>query len=425
MLLGVIADDLTGATDVALMLSREGMRVVQTVGVPQSADSLPDADAVVVSLKSRTNPPEEAISWSLAACDALLGAGAQQILFKYCSTFDSTDKGNIGPVTDALMQRLGVHYTIACPAFPANGRSVYQGHLFVGAQLLSDSPMKDHPLTPMRESNLVNVLQPQSKHAIGLVPFSVVEQGAEAVRAAFQALAAKGPAIGVADAVTNQHLRTLGKAFAGHALLTGGSGIALGLPDNFRAAGLLQSQRREAGFAAPKGHAAILAGSCSAATRGQVADAKSKGIETFEIDAVALAEKRLSAETVLAWASSRLGAKPVLIYSTAEPDIVRQIQDRFGRDAAGAMVEHCLADIAKGLTAQGVTRLVVAGGETSGAVVTALGISMLEIGPEIDPGVPWTLAADGKRIALALKSGNFGTPDFFTKSLAMLDEMQR
>lgn len=420
MLLGVIADDLTGATDVALMLAREGMKVVQTVGVPTSAAALPEADAVVVSLKSRTVPPQDAIDWSLAACEALLGAGAKQILFKYCSTFDSTDKGNIGPVTDALMQRLGSTYTIACPAFPANGRSVFQGHLFIGSMLLSDSPMKDHPLTPMRDANLVRVLQPQTKHPVGLVPFGTVEQGPDAVRSAFQLLAKTGPAIGVADAVTNDHLRTLGAAFAGEKLLTGGSGIALGLPENFRKAGLLAPQSTGRAFVAPQGYTAILAGSCSAATRGQVSDAKAKGIEAFEIDPVALAEKRLTAAQIVEWAVPRLGTKPVMVYSTAEPDAVRAIQERFGRDEAGAMVEHLLADIARGLAQKGVTRLVVAGGETSGAVVSALGVTMLEIGPEIDPGVPWTLAADGHAIALALKSGNFGTEDFFTKSLAML-----
>jgi len=420
MLLGVIADDLTGATDVALMLSREGMRVVQTVGVPQSASALPDADAVVVSLKSRTNPVEEAVAWSLQACEALLGAGAKQILFKYCSTFDSTDKGNIGPVTDALMKRLGARYTIVCPAFPENGRSVFQGHLFVGSTLLSDSPMKDHPLTPMRESNLVKVLQPQTTLPVGLVPFATVEQGADAVRAAFEALAKAGPAIGVADAVTNAHLRILGEAFADQPLLTGGSGIALGLPENFRKKGVLKARTHAPEFYAPKGSTAILAGSCSAATRGQVADAIAKGVEAYAIDPVVLAEKRVSAASILDWAKPKLGQKPILIYSTAEPDQVRAIQERYGRDEAGAMVEHCLGDIARGLAEAGVTRLVVAGGETSGAVVGALGVSMLEIGPEIDPGVPWTLAADGKRLALALKSGNFGTPDFFTKSLAML-----
>ena len=420
MLLGVSADDLTGATDVALMLAREGMRVVQMVGVPSSSTQFPSADAVVISLKSRTNPPEEAVEWSLLSCEALINAGAQQILFKYCSTFDSTNEGNIGPVIDALMKRLGTPYTIACPAFPANGRSVFQGHLFVGSSLLSDSPMKDHPLTPMRDSNLVRVLQPQTTLPVGLVPFATVESGVDAVRSAFEKLAENGPVIAVADAVTNEHLRILGAAFAGQKLLTGGSGIAIGLPANFRQAGLLNTTINVSDFVAPKGYSAILAGSCSAATRGQVADAKAKGVEAFEIDPIALAENRLSAPTILEWAAPRLGEKPILVYSTAEPDAVRAIQERYGRDKAGAMVEHLLADIAIGLSSLGVTRLVVAGGETSGAVVSALGVSMLEIGPEIDPGVPWTLAADGKTVALALKSGNFGTPDFFTKSLTML-----
>jgi uncharacterized protein YgbK (DUF1537 family) len=280
--------------------------------------------------------------------------------------------------------------------------------------------MKDHPLTPMRDSNLVRVLQRQTKIPVGLVPFQTVAQGGSAIKEAFAALAASGPAIGVADAITNDDLRALGAAFDGHTLLTGGSGIALGLPENFRKAGLLAEKSAHRPFVAPSGHTAILAGSCSAATRGQVADAIAKGIEVFAIDPVALADGRLTSDTLLNWAIPRLGSKPVLIYSTAEPEAVRAIQERFGRDEAGAMVEQLLADTARGLARAGVTRLVVAGGETSGAVVSALGVTMLEIGPEIDPGVPWTLAADGTTMALALKSGNFGTPDFFTKSLEML-----
>jgi uncharacterized protein YgbK (DUF1537 family) len=421
MLLGVIADDLTGATDVALMLAREGMRVVQTVGVPAQGARLPEADAVVVSMKSRTNPAAEAVQWSLQACEALLAAGARQILFKYCSTFDSTDEGNIGPVTEALIERLGAAFTVACPAFPENGRSVYQGHLFVGSTLLSDSPMKDHPLTPMRDSNLVRVLQRQTRLPVGLVPFQTVAKGPEATRSAFAALAKDGPVIGIGDAITNDDLRVLGEAFDGLPLLTGGSGIALGLPRNFRGAGLLAETPARRVFVAAPGKTAVLAGSCSAATRGQVADAIAKGVEAFALDPVAIAEGRMTAGSVLGWALPRLGTTPVLVYSTAEPDSVRAVQERFGRDASGQMIEHLLGEVAKGLASAGVTRLVVAGGETSGAVVGALGISILEIGPEIDPGVPWTLAADGQTMALALKSGNFGTPDFFTKALAMLD----
>ncbi len=280
--------------------------------------------------------------------------------------------------------------------------------------------MKDHPLTPMRDANLVRVLARQTHLPVGLVPFQTVEQGAAATRAAFEALAKDGAAIGIGDAVTDRHLRTLGEAFDGQPLLTGGSGIALGLPENFRRAGLLKPSAGPRAFEAPAGHSAILAGSCSAATRGQVKDAIERGVPAFALDPVAIAEKRTGAEDVLAWAKPRLGSGPVLVYSTAAPEDVRAVQARFGREEAGAMIERLLGEVAKGLAAAGVTRLVVAGGETSGAVVGALGVSMLEIGPEIDPGVPWTRAADGQPLALALKSGNFGTIDFFTKSLALL-----
>ena len=420
MLLGVIADDLTGATDVALMLSREGMRVVQTVGVPEQGKPLPQADAVVVSMKSRTNPAEEAVAWSLQACEALLAAGARQILFKYCSTFDSTDQGNIGPVADALMQRLGSRLTIACPAFPENGRSVYLGHLFVGEMLLSDSPMKDHPLTPMRDSSLVRVLQRQTKTPVKLLRQQTVAQGSKAVRDQLQALAQDGPVMVVADAISNQDLRVLGEAMADEKLLTGGSGIALGLPDNFRRSGLLGPRSATSLFDAPKGPAVILSGSCSAATNGQVAYAQAQGVPSLGLDPLAIADNKQSVTTVLDWAKAQRQDAPFMIFSTAAPESIKQVQERLGRERSGALIEHLLADVARHLFDAGVRRFVVAGGETSGAVVQGLGVSMLEIGPEIDPGVPWTRAADGKPIALALKSGNFGTPDFFLKALAML-----
>jgi 3-dehydrotetronate 4-kinase len=420
MLLGVIADDLTGATDVALMLSREGMRVVQTVGVPEKGKPLPDADAVVVSMKSRTNPVDEAIAWSLQACEALLQSGAKQILFKYCSTFDSTDQGNIGPVADALMKRLDSRLTIACPAFPENGRSVYLGHLFVGEMLLSDSPMKDHPLTPMRDSNLVRVLQRQTLTPVKLVTQQTVAKGVAAVRQTMQGLSEKGPVMVVADAISNQDLRILGEAMADEVLLTGGSGIALGLPDNFRRAGLLKDVKGTTTFVAPKGPSVILSGSCSAATNGQVAYAQAHGVPSLGLDPLAIAEKTQTVETVIDWAHAQIGEKPFLIYSTAAPEAVKQIQERLGRDQSGHLIEALLAGVAHRLAQLGVCRFVVAGGETSGAVVQGLGVSMLEIGPEIDPGVPWTLAADGRPLALALKSGNFGTQDFFVKALAML-----
>ena len=241
MLLGVIADDLTGASDVALMISRQGMKTVQTIGVPSRAD-FGDAEAVVVALKSRTIAASEAVALSLAAARALRSAGAEQLLFKYCSTFNSTDAGNIGPVTEALLDFVGSDLTIACPAFPAAGRSIYLGHLFVGDMLLSDSPMKDHPLTPMRDANLARVLRRQVKGPVGLVPLALVERGAAAIRDAFQAARAEGKRILIVDAIRDEHLRAIGAACADMPLITGGSGIAMGLPDNFRAAARLASR---------------------------------------------------------------------------------------------------------------------------------------------------------------------------------------
>ncbi len=412
MYLGCIADDLTGATDVALMLQNAGMRTVQVIGVPAGLGQV-DADAVVVALKSRTAPAAEAVAHSLAALDWLRKQGARQILFKYCSTFDSTDAGNIGPVADALLDAMGAPFTVACPAFPTNKRTVYLGHLFVGEQLLSDSPMKDHPLTPMRDANLARVLGRQTKRKVGLVSLPTVRQGAIAMRDAFAKLKESGHAYAVVDAVADEDLLALGAACAELPLLTGGSGIAMGLPANF---GIRRGG--DAAFPAVGGHAAVLSGSCSAQSNAQVADWM-KARPSFRIDPLQLADGADLAAAALAWAKPLLAAGPVLVYATANPDAVRKAQARLGAQRAGELVEQCLAQIARGLVGQGVRRLVVAGGETSGAVVNALGVRGLKIGPQIDPGVPWTQSLGEPRLALALKSGNFGTVDFFDKALGM------
>jgi uncharacterized protein YgbK (DUF1537 family) len=414
MLLGCIADDLTGATDLALMLSRGGMRVVQVMGVPET---LPDADAIVVALKSRTIPAAEAVDLSLASARALLRAGAAQLYFKYCSTFDSTDQGNIGPVTGALMELLGSTVTIACPAFPENGRTIFKGHLFVGDRLLSDSPMRDHPLTPMRNSNLVEVLQRQTTRQVGLIQYDTVEQGPDAVRAALSA--GDGGKIFIVDALRDAHLRTIGTAIADLRLITGGSGIALGLPENFRRSGKLRASAASPRRTAPGGRAAILAGSCSAATQGQVAAAIASGMPACCVSPTKLADGSQSAEEISAWAISQ-PPQPVLIYSTAAPGAVKSAQAALGTQRAAEIVEQAFAAVARALVRNGFSRLIVAGGETSGAVVQSLGVRALAIGDEIDPGVPWTYALDGAELALALKSGNFGAADFFTKAWAKL-----
>jgi uncharacterized protein YgbK (DUF1537 family) len=417
--LGCIADDLTGATDVALMLQNAGMCTIQAIGVPERSDSaaLQDADAVVVALKSRTSAPAEAVAQSLAALAWLRAQGAGQILFKYCSTFDSTDAGNIGPVADALLDALGAGFTVACPAFPTNKRTIYQGHLFVGEQLLSDSPMKDHPLTPMRDANLVRVLGRQTKRKVGLVALPTVRQGAAALRENFEALKRSGYAYAIVDAVSDEDLLALGAACAELPLLTGGSGIAMGLPANFGVRGDAAATLPAAG-----GHAAVLSGSCSAQTNAQVAHWM-KSHPAFRIDPLRLAGGEDLAAAALAWAGPLFASGPVLVYATAGPDDVRSVQARLGVQRSGELVEQCLARIAQGLVERGVRRLVVAGGETSGAVVKALGVRALRIGAQIDPGVPWTQAVEMRvgepRIALALKSGNFGGVDFFAKALGM------
>jgi uncharacterized protein YgbK (DUF1537 family) len=414
LLLGAVADDFTGATDLASMLVRNGMRTVQVIGVPDAP--LPEADAVIVALKSRTAPVRDAVAESLAACEALLAAGARQILFKYCSTFDSTDQGNIGPVADALLKRLGAGFAIACPAFPTNGRTIFQGHLFVGAALLSESGMENHPLTPMKDPNLVRVLSRQTEGGVGLVPFAVVEQGAAAIRQAMTRLVEHGRRYAIVDAVTDAHLLAIGAAVEGQALVTGGSGVAMGLPANFRRAGLLPERGDAAALPPVGGHAAVVAGSCSRATLAQIGLARDH-VPTLELDPLAAPDAAAMAAAALNWAAGRLGATPVVISASAPPEKVAALQAKLGREAAGALVETTLAEVAAGLVARGVGRLVVAGGETSGAVVSKLGVRTLRIGPEIDPGVPWTFAEPGG-LHLALKSGNFGARDFFVKAFA-------
>ncbi len=418
--LGCIADDFTGATDLAAMLVENGMRTVQLIGAPAPGEALPDADALVIALKSRTAPVAEAVATSRAALAALRDAGCRQFFFKYCSTFDSTDKGNIGPVADALLADLGAGFALACPAFPANARSVYQGHLFVGNRLLNESGMENHPLTPMRDANLVRVLGRQSTGEVGLVPYAVVEAGAPAIGAAMAALAAEGKRYAIIDAVSDRHLHDIGAAAAEHPLITGGSGIAMGLPANFRARGLLPERADPAALGEVAGDSAILAGSCSRATLGQIAFAR-ESLSTLELDPLAVPDAAALAAQALAWAKSHLGPRPVLIAASAPPERVAALQAKLGRDRAGALVETAMAEIAAGLRALGVRRLVVAGGETSGAVVSRLGVRALRIGAAIDPGVPWTRTeGDGPDLLLALKSGNFGGSDFFEKAFAKL-----
>jgi uncharacterized protein YgbK (DUF1537 family) len=424
-LLGCIADDFTGASDLASMLVGSGMRAVQLIGVPPPDAPAPEADAVVVALKSRTAPAAEAVADSLGGVGRRGGLRGPPFFLKYCSTFDSTDAGNIGPVADALIAALDCGFALACPAFPANGRRVFQGHLFVGDQLLHESGMQNHPLTPMRDANLVRVLSRQSEGSVGLVPWQTVAQGALAIRRAMTALKEQGRRYAIVDALSDADLRAIGAAAASQALITGGSGVAMGLAENFRAQGVLQPQPDAGALPAIAGAAAVLAGSCSRATLAQIARAREQ-MPVLELDPLALPDAEALAAQAAAWTAGRLGAAPVLIAASAAPERVAALQAKLGAAAAGALVEQAMARIAQHLRAQGVRRLVVAGGETSGAVVAALGVRRLRIGAEIAPGVPWTLAegegaeGEGEPLLLALKSGNFGGIDFFANAFAAL-----
>jgi 3-dehydrotetronate 4-kinase len=421
LLLGCIADDFTGATDLASNLVQSGMRVVQTVGVPLADAALPHgADAVVIALKSRTIAKEQAIVQSLAALAWLQQQGAKQIYFKYCSTFDSTPEGNIGPVTDALMDALGTTMTIATPASPENGRTVYQGNLFVGNLPLHESGMKDHPLTPMRDSDLQRVLQAQTQRKVGLLPWSVVSQGVAAIRLQLDELQTQGVGMVIVDALRREDLMAIGSAVSHLPLLTAGSGVAVGLAQNFG----ISSCDQAAQLPPAQGRQVIISGSCSQATNAQVAHFLARGGAGFAVDPLALAQGPRVVQEALAWVTAQHADQPILIYATAAPAAVKQVQAQLGVAHAGALVEHALASIAQGLLALGLGRLIVAGGETSGACVQALQIKQLQIGAAIAPGVPWCyahspLAQQGFR--LTLKSGNFGAVDFFTQAFMQLD----
>jgi uncharacterized protein YgbK (DUF1537 family) len=415
--LGCIADDFTGATDLANNLVRSGMRAVQTIGVPAGPLEVA-ADAVVVALKTRTTPPSEAVQQSLAALSWLQAQGARQIYFKYCSTFDSTAEGNIGPVTEALMKALGTDFTIATPAFPDNQRTVFKGYLFVGDMLLSESGMRDHPLTPMTDSNLVRVLQAQCHRKVGLIDYHTVAAGPDAIARRINELRGQGVSIAVVDALSNDDLLRLGPALKNLPLVTAGSGVAIGLPANFGIGASEGASRLPSGL----GARAVVAGSCSQATNRQVRAFMQAGGPALMIDPLRLAAGENLVAEALAWAGPLLAKGPLLVYSTAEPNDVKSVQGRLGVEQAGAMVERAIAAIARGLVDLGVRQLVVAGGETSGACVQALGVRQLQIGPQIDPGVPWCWGRDGAghHLHMALKSGNFGAEDFFSKAFTLL-----
>ena len=417
--LGCIADDFTGATDLAGLLARSGVRVSLRIGVPSEPPSDPAAFEVI-ALKSRTAPVNEAVAETRAALKWLQAAGAQRFFWKYCSTFDSTAEGNIGPVAEALMDDLGTDQTIYCPAFPENGRSIYMGNLFVGRQPLAESPMKDHPLTPMRDSNLMRLLEPQVSRPVGMVDRLTVAQGAQALRTELASLKAQGVVHVVVDAVANTDLEVIAEACRDMRLMTGGSAVAMPLPTLYLADGTLSADAPKAQSPQIGTGTIVLSGSCSAMTNKQVADYTSRGVPAFQLDPLSLAEN--GPQKALDWLAKQDLAAAPLIYATANPESVRAAQEKLGVAAAGEIVEATLSACAVAARDRGARRVIVAGGETSGSVTKALEVAQLDIGTEIAPGVPWTYChSGGHQIALTLKSGNFGAETFFTDAQQKLD----
>ncbi len=418
VLLGCIADDFTGATDIASFLVASGMRTVQLIETPGTDLSLEGVDAVVIALKSRTQNTPEAIKDSVEALQWLQNAGCQQFYFKYCSTFDSTSEGNIGPVADALLKELGEDFTIACPSLPVNGRTIYKGYLFVGDVLLNESGMENHPLTPMTDANIVRVLASQTDGEVILVDSNQVLQGEDSLKKTL-IKAAETARYAVVDTLSNDDLFTIGHACADLKLLTGGSGLAIGLADNFEAKGLFTKSANSSELEKVAGNVVVLSGSCSKATREQVAVFQEQH-PSIKLDPIALSEGKQSAADVVQWYESNHDQAPLLIYATDTPDAVKQFQGMLGVAEAGEIVEQAMADIVALLSERGVNKFVVAGGETSGSVVKALDVSSLKVGPTIAPGVPVMQSLSDKPQLVALKSGNFGDQDFFADAIKMM-----
>ncbi|MFT3691244.1 3-oxo-tetronate kinase [Paenirhodobacter sp.] len=414
MLLGVIADDFTGATDIAGFLQGNGLRTLQLNGVP-AADLAVEADAVVISLKSRSCPPAEAVADSLAALDWLRARDCAQVFFKYCSTFDSTPKGNIGPVTDALLDALGEDFTVICPVLPVNGRTIYNGYLFVNDVPLNESGMRNHPVTPMTDANIMRVMEAQSRGRAGNVPSRILDKGVEAVRSALDALRAAGVRYAVLDALNDRHLEVMGAAVQGMRLVTGGSGLADGMARHWR------TGRTAAVEPVVRGPAVVLSGSCSQMTNAQVAAYRAEApAMAVDVDRAITGDAAAYADDLTHWVLAHQGGLAPLVYATMPPDALRQVQDRHGAARASERIEHLFALLAQRLEAGGVVRFIVAGGETSGSVTQALDIPGFAIGAQIAPGVPWVRAV-GKPLALALKSGNFGAERFFFDAQSVAD----
>ncbi|NYF12509.1 uncharacterized protein YgbK (DUF1537 family) [Pseudoclavibacter sp. JAI123] len=419
-MIGAIADDFTGGTDVAVALRQGGLRTLIYFGAPDPVVSLPEHDAIVIALKTRTLAPADAVTQSMAAAEWLLAHGARQLFFKYCSTFDSKPEGNIGPVADALAALVGSHVTVAVPSSPEHLRTQYMGHLFVDRQRLDESPLRHHPLTPMTDSSVPRLLQAQTDARVELLDLRDVRSGSIHLRQRLDALAvADTRSYAVIDALTEDDLIEIGRACIHDPLLTGAAGLARGLAaatSETPTATLAELELTAELLPAP-GAAAVLAGSCSARTLQQIAVLQSHGHPSFQLDALHTQNPHALADDALRWFDELDTVKEPLFYSSLPPEQLRAVQDALGTGTASDILETAMGLIAVGLRARGTARVIVAGGETSGAVVTSLGIQGALIGAEIAPGVPWIHTVDETPISLLLKSGNFGDVGFLAEAL--------
>ncbi|MEZ5924081.1 MAG: four-carbon acid sugar kinase family protein [Hyphomicrobiaceae bacterium] len=416
LLLGAIADDLTGGIELASMLVAQGVRT--GFGIGPAASLVEDAEAQVIALKTRVIPADEAVTAVLGGAERLITRGARQVFFKYCATFDSTPAGNIGPCAEALIDRLDAHRALFCPALCETGRTVYQGHMFGGSTLLSDSPKRFDPLTPMTDSNLVRVLQAQSRQKVGLIDHSIVEAGPEAIRYRSEQLAAEGATLQIVDTLNENHLAAIADAAAGMPLLTGNSSVAAHLPACWRRSGDLQATAPIM-LAGVDGPGAVIAGSVAEQTRQQLAVfGTHHPVLTLHLER-AFAGDDLVGEA-MTFARQCMRQCRDFAISTAVPQAaVDQLQTRFGRAETAAQAEFILSTLAHRFVHElGVRRIVVAGGETSGAVVAALGLTRLEVGPYLGLGMSRAITRTEPILGLSLKSGKLGSLDVFERLLA-------
>lgn len=418
MQLGTIADDLTGATDMAGFLANGGLDVIQFMGVPAAPP--PAADAAVISLKSRSVPAADAVAVSLAALAYLRQAGCGQCYFKYCSTFDSTRDGNIGPVTDALLDNLGADFTVLCPSLPVNKRTVKGGILYVDGVPLSETGMRRHPVNPMTDSDLTRLMEMQARGKAGVLGLDVVAKGADAVRAGLAALREKGCRYAVLDAVSDADLDVLAAALDDMPLLTGGSGLG-----QARARRIAAALGRPSGparrVAIPAGKTVVLSGSCSEMTNRQVAAYRDKARNMKVEVGRCLENPDAYAAELAAWTAANAGGGLApLVYATAGKEELAAIQKQFGAGRASLAVEDLFTRLTRRLNDLGFNRFIVAGGETSGSVSGALPAKAFRLGPEIAPGVPWIRGVD-LPYCQALKSGNFGDETFFTRAQDLME----